>query len=483
MKKRLALILSAVMAFSVILAAFGATSVSAAKAKNDYIDAVMSYVSVDCVPDATEYVLDTATENFYIGAAWNDFEGMLYLFTIDAVGSNFTVEIGGKTLKVSGSGSISGIKGATGMSTAGYTELAIPIDQLSLGYNGTYATVNMKISSSSSGTEFDGKVIFTDYSNTYEFNEMVKTTKLAHGAQINGLVVDASETLMSAFVNNDYTLNMIDKNVDESKARTYLSFSQTVLSGKSNQYFEFDIKVNALPNESFFRDDQSAWNKTEHTRIWLVMKYASNAQIYMNIINSAEGLVLLVQRTGQDPEVVALGREIGDKFTLSLIHGSKGDFLVRVDGKNVAETSGVIMSGSTIGSSSGVMVINTGRNNSLPAGGVDIEISNLSAGLRNTEYDTVNGIYYDLDALLALSTTAVDKTVTDENVTEGTDGKFTISGATILSGGSAVGGDGNVDGANAEEEGGCGSSVAGMGIVMILGSALTAVVATRKKED
>ena len=493
MKKRLALILSAIMMISVLFATFGATTVSAATAGDDHIDAIMSNVMIDCVCSETEYVMDTVTENFHMGAAWNESEGILYLFTIDSVGGNYTVDIGGKTLKVDSN--ISGIDGVEGISAAGYTELAIPIDQLSLGYNGTYATVDMKITTSSSGTEFDGKVIFTDYSNVLEYNQIVQSVTPGVGCTINGRKTDNTDKLYADRTVDEYTVSMVDNNADETKARVYCDVRHASLMDKSNQYFEFDIKANALPMESFFAEDQGKYEESAHTRLWIVMKYASNSQIYLNIINSAEGITLLIQRLNMDPEIVSLGKQLGEKFTLTLVNGSEGDFLVRVDGKTVAKTDNVTMGGSKIGSSKGVNLINTGRNNALPAGGIDVEISNVSAGLRNTEYDSTNGIYYDLDALLALSTTRVDKNVTEDSGSGSEDKNFVISGATILTGGSPIGENdgatGEADGAESDNDGaeaddaesGCGSSVAGMGIVMVLGSAIGAVVATRKKDD
>lgn len=493
MKKRLALILSAIMALSVLLAAFGTTTVSAATAGDDHVDAIMSNVSVDGVYDVSEYVMDTETENFFIGAAWNESEGMLYLFTIDAIGGVYTIDIGKKTLKV-GSDDL-GIEGATCISAGGYTEIAIPIDQLSLGYNGTYATVDMKITTSSSGTEFDGKVIFTDYSNVLEYNQMLQSPKPTSGCTANGQKVSNTDNLYADYIVDQYTMSLVDKNADESKTRVYYDIRHASLMDKSNQYFEFDIKANALPTESIFIEDQGTCLTVDHTRLWIVMKYAADAQIYLSLINSAEGMILLIQRSNKEPEVVPLEKYLGEKFTLTFVSGSEGDFLVRVDGKTIAKTEGVIMKGSKIGSSKGVLLINTGRNNALPAGGIDVEISNVSAGLRNTEYDSTNGIYYDLDALLALSTTRVDKNVTEDSGSGSEDKNFVISGATILTGGSPIGeSDGAVtdteeatpedDGAEANDaESGCGSSVAGMGIVMVLGSAIGAVVATRKKED
>ena len=59
MKKRSALILSAIMVLSVAMAAFGAMPISAAKAGSDHIDAIMSDVVVDCIYTTSEYVMDT----------------------------------------------------------------------------------------------------------------------------------------------------------------------------------------------------------------------------------------------------------------------------------------------------------------------------------------------------------------------------------------------------------------------------------------
>ena len=487
MKRKLIFMVSIalIMAFAASVAGiFSAGAASVPSTGSDRIDAVYSTVTVDGTMNAKEYIIDTEVNGHLIGAAWNLAAKEIYFVLYKQTnGLNFTMDIGSKT--VSGSfadGKAEGIDGMKSKLSYGALEFSIPITALELKYDGFYGVSDLEITfDGDKEPAFSGKVVFTDYDIRFTYNayqSLSDSRVVQPGVQIpSATEIPADGSLrVDHDALNKYTL--YDATDDEVATRAYLVTGGVSFEDQLDFHYECDLNVVSMPYSQIVKDDPGSFAKTEPSRIWFALKFGASQQVYINIINMADGLVLLVQKSNKNPDAIPLGVEAGETFTLGLDYSKAAVLNVRVNGKFVGAAMGCTFGSSQLGSSKGVFNFNIQRNTDLPIGGATIvECSNISAGLKVADYN--------LDSLLALSTVTVNKNNIEKDETTKAESKeYNVSGVDVLSKeGSVVTGDAATTTDETSSKG-CKSSFVGIGAVMTVGAALiTTIAVTKKKED
>ena len=273
--------------------------------------------------------------------------------------------------------------------------------------------------------------------------------------------------------------------------------------------------------EDAANDGPGPWNSVAAPRFWFALKYRFAENIFMNIQNTSDdGLVLNVYEHVKEnnadvkkQHTIILGKETGEDMVLEF-EWSEADadgkypLNVYVDGALVGSVENAMNIDSGLGKALGVLQFNaqwTKTDSTLET--VDITFGNISVNEISPLYDEVaynalinsqagdngdsdNGSNTTPDGDGDSNTTPDGD---DGNTTPGgDDGNTTPSGDDNVSTGDDSSSDGDdsasEDGDDSssdeeEEKKGCGSSIAGIGLVAVLGSALTAVVASKKKED
>ena len=297
-----------------------------------------------------------------------------------------------------------------------------------------------------------------------------------------------------------------------------------------------DVKIEGLPQVAeaaiaSSRDIGTSGLKYDTTMPHVTFYLSNNSNAMgaiMNcgaIFNTEKGLKMVVSTFVGNGTVIDLGKNVGDEFELKIINNVvKYDketrkivdtneayvFEVYVDDVKVGEAVGKTVKGIKVCEYGfGFNVISNMQ------GGRDADGDKETAGITVEDYQWKEGGLtianfvssyektYDIEALAALSATeleveAVNRFLKAEE--EKPEDKPTDEGNKPSGGDETPDGttdtdtkdpatsdkkDNASDDSSDEEEkkGGCGASVAGIGLVAVLGSALTAVVATKKKED
>ena len=541
MKKILSLTLALVMVLATFSIAISFTSATENEEK-DYIDATLNEVSIDGelyyetgkwntmkahssdasasqldkativtpgTPDTAEYVMDKKASGCTIGAAWSMSEKMVFFgFATNEPIQSVVIEIGGKTAELDAtiSESVTGVVGGLAKIdiTETILEMALPIEGLELYENEKYVYTNLKITvNGKSDDAFDGILQFTDYSANFVFNSVNRTVQEDRGT----LGANAQPT-----ISDDYVITLLDNVVDATNSRVYLGLrpDATITLGKNFAY-EFDMTVNAMPTALPFNGGPSKLQvESPDAHMWCLVRTAYNEMFYFNIINHPNyGICMLVQtevKTGTafdekiepgQAKLVKLGCEEGEKFTLKIEWFEGNTVAISVNNKEITKIENAVAYSPNLGSTIGLLMFNTGRTDSIaPTEKIDVDISNLSVGLLNAEYDK--------DALLELG---ADITPEGDTPSGDTPSGDTPSGDTPSgdaptgdapsgdaptgdapaeddeSANDATSGDTDSSDDETEKKSGCGSSLAGIGIFASLGLALTAVAATKKKKD
>lgn len=441
-------------------------------------------------PDTAEYIMDKKASGCTIGAAWSMSEKMVFFgFAANEPIQTVVIEIGGKTAELDAtiSESVTGVVGGLAKIdiTETFLEMALPIEGLELYENEKYVYTNLKITvNGKSDDAFDGIIQFTDYSANFVFNSVNRTVQEDRGT----LGVNAQPT-----ISDDYVINLIDNVVEANNARVYLGLrpDATITLGK-NFACEFDMTVNEMPTAMPFNGGPSKLLvESPDAHMWCLIRTAYKEMFYFNIINHHDyGICMLVQtevKTGtafdekiepSQATLVKLGCEEGEKFTLKIEWFEGNTFVISVNNKEIKKLENTITYSPNLGATIGLLMFNTGRTDPIaPTEKIDVDISNLSVGLLNAEYDK--------DALLELASNK-DTEEGDAPTGDAPSGDAPTGDAPTEddeSANDATSGETDSSDDETEKKSGCRSSLAGIGIFASLGLALTAVAATKKKKD
>ena len=540
MKKTLLVLLALVMTFATVISTVSLASANtAASADVKYMDASLNEVEVDgeitltngksigydpangitvtspAEAPTAEFALETFVENAYVGAAWSQTEGNVY-FGINALASVelVNIKIGGMEAELDAtmSSSVTGISGAFAIKNADDTiiEIAIPLEGLELKKNDRYlyADLDMTISAGDVDGKFVGRLQFTDYSANFVFNalQVQKAPNVADTSSIDG----------------DNVISIVD-DIPANHRSYAIVWTEGALETTKNVAIEFDLKINEMPYANVFGGGPGMWSAESEgqARMWFCMKYRYNDQFYFNIINHVDkGIVLLIQEqtgatqgsepgkadgytTPADPQEVVLNKDPGDLFRLKIEWSEANHGIISVDGKVVYETDRTKSDSTHLGKATGMLSINSQTPSEFePGAKIDVEMSNFAISNLNENYN--------INTLAALAGTTLDEiqnggssegdTPSGDTPSGDTPSGDTPSGDTpsgdTPSGDQPSGdapADDSTDNADAdtsddasddaseEEEKGCGSSIAGMGAMMIAGTALVAAIGSSKK--
>ena len=243
------------------------------------------------------------------------------------------------------------------------------------------------------------------------------------------------------------------------------------------------------------------WAQTPEARIWGAYMWIKGDIVYYNFYNTADqGIVFaLYRQTADEKEMVVIptGKQVGDLFTFTMEWNEENTVRIYIDHVLAKEVENGGCANAALGNGYGCIQFNAQRNSALGVGEtIDAMYGNVS----------VNEVLYDYDeaALKALSdtpfetitesettsesetTTVATTPATSETTTvttsETTTVETTTAEETTTTGTNAV--TTKAPAATTEaEKGGCGSSLVAYGAVMVVGSALMAVVATSKKKE
>ncbi|MBO5883872.1 MAG: hypothetical protein J6Q78_05660 [Clostridia bacterium] len=534
MKKTLLVMLALIMTFATVISTVSLVSANTdASADVKYMDASLNEVEVDgeitltngkglgygtdgititspCEAPTAEFALETFVENAYVGAAWSQTEGNVY-FGINALASVelVNIKIGGMEAELDPtmSSSVTGIAGAFATKNADDTiiEIALPLEGLELKSNGRYLYTDIDLTISAGGIDgkFVGRLQFTDYSANYVFNaiQAQRAPDVANTSSIDG----------------ENVISIVDDR--PANQRSYaIVWTNGALETTKNVAIEFDMKVNEMPCANVFGGGPGMWQSESdgQARMWFCIRYRYNDQFYFNIINHVDkGLVLIIQeQTGApqgsdpgkgdghtipaDPQEVVLNKDPGDLFRLKIEWSEANHGIISVDGKVVYETDRTKSDSTHVGKATGMLSINTMTPSEFEpdAKKIDVEMSNFAISNLNESYN--------INTLAALAGTTLDEinggssegdTPSGDTPSGDTPSGDTPAGDTPS--GDQPSGDASTndstdsadadtsddasDDASEEEEKGCGSSIAGMGAVMIAGTALVTAIGSSKK--
>lgn len=471
----------------------------------------MGEVVVDGKPDDVALLLDQeGSVGIRYGAAWSMTEKKVYLMLkldgmekIDlSVGfAQGTVDVAGQTIE--------GIEGASVCSVGSLTEIAIPIGRMSLTYADGYIATPFRFTvEGATAAAAEGTLYFTDshifVSHTADGSLHRSETELLKTSNFNGFE--------GSLTDENGIIRMIDSGASGSEistsGRTYAIFykiDDMVNCSGRNYAFNFDLCVNSMPVVSDWDTDKVATGAAENPAriaIFAARDLASNQVLILNIYNTAEGLVFVVNapttaysNAEEKWESVPLGKNTGDRFRITLNWTETGDLTLSVDGEeirtftNVTETKAKVID-------HGGFSFNTFRELPMAEGEtIDVEYGNIV--LTYTEA-------FDIRALAALSTTEVtlpddipggDEPGGDEPGGEEPGGDET-GGNEI--GGDETGGDQPGDSTTDSDQTsdttgdpeepkpgkGCSSTVSGIGVFCLFGAAVAgALFGRRKKQD
>ena len=544
MKKTLLVMLALIMTFATVISTVSLVSANTdASADVKYMDASLNEVEVDgeitltngkptaygedgisitspCEAPTAEFALETFVENAYVGAAWSQTEGNVY-FGINALASVelVNIKIGGMEAELDAtmSSSVTGIAGAFAIKNADDTiiEIALPIEGLELKSNGRYlyADLDMTISAGGIDGKFVGRLQFTDYSANFVLNAL-QTQK-------------APDVADTSSIDGDNVISIVD-DIPANHRSYAIVWTHGAIEATKNLSVEFDMKVNEMPYANVFGGGPGMWQLESdgQARMWFCIKYRYNDQFYFNIINHVDkGLVLLIQeQAGADqtfnnqykvaaiPQEVVLNKDVGDLFRLKVEWSEANHGIISVDGKVVYETDRTKSDSPYLGKATGMLFANTQTPSEFePGAKIDVEMSNFAISNLNESYN--------INTLAALAGTTLDE-IQNSGSSEGdtpsgdtpsgdTPSGDTHSGDTpsgdTPSGDTPSGdqpsGDASTndstdsadadtsddasgdasDDASEEEKKGCGSSIAGMGAMMIAGTALVTAIGSSKK--
>ena len=262
-------------------------------------------------------------------------------------------------------------------------------------------------------------------------------------------------------------------------------------------------KANPNPDEG-----PETWAKTPEARIWGAYMWIKGDIVYYNFYNTADqGIVVALYRQTEgfvaekEMVVIPTGKQVGDLFTFTMEWNEENTVRIYIDHVLAKEVENGGCANAGLGKSTGMVMFNAQRNSALGVGeSIDAMYGNFS--LNEVLYD------YDEAALKALSDTPFETTTGSETTSESetttvattpaetstvettnsdcppmtttettveTTPDTTTSGTDATTTNAAV--------TTEAEKGGCGSSLVAYGAVMVVGSALMAVVATAKKKE
>ena len=520
MKKTFAMMLALIMVFATVIATLGTTS--AAEAEEGFMVATLNDITFDGdltitkgknhvqlnetevietigTPHLAEYSIDVTLENGKLGAAYSIEKKELYI-GIYALEEVYTVDItvGGVdyTADIT-SGSVDGGEGygQVAASSGAYTyEIILPLDEIAIKKvaRGAGTDISITVASSMEST-FEGQLLFSKYAAGFVYNEANQSANMTLHKQVTD--------------NQDGTVTLVN---DGTEARVYSI--PNVPNVTKNLVVKFDLTIDSMPysNIEDVADDAPSgaegWQKVAAARLWIALKYRFAETLYMNIQNTSDDdLVLNVYEnynngfdTVKKQHSIVLGKETGEKMVLEF-EWSEADadgkypLNVYVDGVLVGSVENAMNIDAGLGKVSGVLQFNAQWTKT------DGSSEEINATWGNISVNEVSALY-DADAYNALvNSQAGGNEGGDDN---GNDGGNTTPGGddnAPAGDGNTSAGDDTTDDASddasedeasddassdgEEEKKGCGSSIAGLGLVAILGSALTAVVASKKKED
>ena len=520
MKKTFAMMLALIMVFATVIATLGTTS--AAEAEEGFMVATLNDITFDGdltitkganhkqqgetevietigTPHLAEYCLDVALENGTIGAAYSLEKKELYIgiyglediYTVDITvgGTAYTVDTAGSTVE-GGEG-----YGQFASSNSDFTyEIILPLDEIAIKKvaRGVGTDISITVESSME-TTFEGQLLFSKYAAGFTYNQVNQAATMALSA--------------GATDNKDGTVTLVN---DGTNARVYSI--PNLPNVTKNLVIKFDLTIDSMPasnTEDVANDAPTGWASIAAARLWIALKYRVDENVYMNIQNTAdEGLVLNVYEnsnvgfeTVKKQHSVILGKETGEKMVLELEWSEanadgKYPLNVYVDGALVGSVENAMNIDKGLGKVSGVLQFNAqwtktdGSNETINATWGNVSVNEISA-------------LYDADAYNALvnSQAGGGEDGGDggedggDGTTPGGDGNDPTGDGSTPAGDASEGDDNASEGDDTsddasddssdeeEEKKGCGSSIAGIGLVAVLGSAITAVVASKKKED
>ena len=522
MKKTLLVMLALVMTIATIATAVSFVS---AEDKTDapakYINATLNTVTVDgtlsITPgsnhifngndpskmdapgkiDVAEFVMDTKAENAYIGAAWDQTNKKIYFAIVSDGLKSATVKVGGKTFNANfENATLEG--GQVAVSEDGKTaEIALPID-FTLKHNGSNVYADLEINvTATANSKFEGAVAFKPHAAGFVFNAINQTR--------NGIA--SVNTSISA----DKVATILDNKTNTTgNVREHFIFMPVPMDTK-NVVWKFDLNIEnmpfTIPNE---KENITNWGSLPEARIWGSLKFRYKESLYFTIHNTADNGIVLVlfklageDMSKQEKVIIPLGKEAGETFSIAFEWNEEDTLKLFIDGKLLKTVKNAQNVSPALGSTSNVLYFNTGRAGDFDIGGsIKVHYSNISI------CEAANS--YDETALIALSdknvvvpeetepqistkpeTTTVATTPTETTTVETTNSNCppmtttettvettpdtTTSGTDATTTNAAV--------TTEDEKGGCGSSLVAYGAVMVVGSALMAVVATSKKKE
>ena len=490
MKKIVAFMLTIVMLFAVCAVAVSATS-SDDSANSELLIATLNPVTFDgaCTyekgtshrntntgellevgkPHSSEYVFDKKLGKGYVGAAYDLQNGELYIaihafeeledISVTVGGTSYTADLDGSLME-GGSGA------ALRISYDDFTyEMRIPIKDLKLseGARGIVSDIKIDTKGESENT-FEGKILFSKYAAGFVSNEIFSHVEPILSA---GITKNGDGTYSSENTGSGHTQNR--------ESTPILGISNTT----KDLVFKFDIKIDSMPvsiPEDTKNDGPQNWGVNETPRIWFALKYRFNETLYGNIQNTPDDdLVLNIMSEYTKDAVVekkqttiVLDKELGENMSIEL-EWSEADangncpVNVYVDGILKGQVENGMNTNSQLGVSLGVIHFSTQWTKT------DTTLETIKATWGNFYVNELSAMY-DEEAYMALIGKKLpsDETPSDDTPTPEDNEP-----------------DENTDNAGGEDDAksGCGSSLAGMGIVASFGAALVTVIAARKKED
>ena len=506
MKKTFAMMLALIMVFATIAATVG--TVSADEAESGFMVATLNDIAFDGeltitkgknhelvdgktshevktwgTPHLAEYSLDVTLENGWVGAAYSIAKGELYLgvyaveeiYEMEITAGNAKYIVDGTTGEVEGEG----VAQATASQVEYAYEIILPLTEMELtkGERGIVTDISITLIGENEGT-FEGQLLFSKYAAGFVYNAHDKSA---------GMVLAPQAT-----DNGDGTVSLIN---DGTNARVYSI--PNLPNVTKNLVIKFDLTVDSMPYsnpEDVATDGPGTALNVKAPHLWIALKYRFNENLYVNIQNTADdGLVLNVMEERNDgftavnnQHPVVLGKETGEKMVLELEWSEpdadgKCPVNVYVDGILVGTVESSMNVNPGLGKVSGVLQFNAqwtkddGSSDTIDVTWGNVSVNEISAlynedaynGMANSEF----GDYIPGDPNEGGNT--------GDTPDGGEDGGDDADNAPATDDK-----DDDTDASTDEEEKkGCGSSIAGIGLVAVLGSALTAVVATKKKED
>ena len=512
MKKTFAMMLALIMVFATVIATLGTTSAAEAeegfmvatlnditfdgdlsveKGKGHELETGTHVIKTEGTPHLSEYLLDVTIENGNLGAAYSIENKELYIgvyaleevYTVDITvgGVDYTADIT--------SGIVDGGEGygQVAASSSDYTyEIILPLDEFAIKKvaRGVGTDISITVASSIEST-FEGQLLFSKYAAGYTYNAL---------NQMNNLSLSENAT-----DNENGTVTLKNEGASENGRET--APSSGVPNKTKNLVFKFYLNITSMPYtniEDTTDDSPGNWKNVAAARFWFGLKYRFAETLYMNIQNTSDdGLVLNVyeqiKKDGTDfmqQHTLPLGKETGEDMVLEF-EWSEADadgnypLNVYVDGALVGTVENSMNVNSGLGKAQGVLQFNaqwTRTDSSTET--IELTFGNISVSEISPLYD--EAAYNALvDGQSGGNDGGDDNGNDGGNTTPGGDDNASAGDDSASAGDDAsedeASDDASFDGE--EEKKGCGSSIAGLGLVAILGSALTAVVATKKKED